>query len=99
MPLPGAHESANRDSADLEKANTIEGSHDNAIKPNQDKPEAAKQQPSNLQTILVLAAAFLNIFLVAVDRTIISTVCEHPIEQTNLANFIWPGHTSDYRRL
>ncbi|RDL37705.1 Uncharacterized protein BP5553_05138 [Venustampulla echinocandica] len=96
MSSPEAHESVNTttgDQVDLEKANAGEVSHDgNAIKPDQGKPDAAKLQQSNLQTILILAAAFLGMFLVAVDRTIISTAIPRITDDFHsLSDVSWYG--------
>jgi MFS family permease len=41
----------------------------------QPKQGKEKPKPSTTSTVLILAPAFLSMFLVAIDRTIISTVC------------------------
>lgn len=57
-----------------------------AVKPpdNSGKPNDASQKSMDLRTVLLLVSVFLSMFLVAVDRTIISTVCSHPINRAKI---------------
>ena len=58
---------------------------DNAVKADQRKVGDPDEKPSKLELVLLLAAVFLSMILVFVDRTIISTVREHPIERASLS--------------
>lgn len=71
---PEVTKSATGDSANLNKTKASETSHNNAVKPNQSTPEDPNRKPTTLRTVLLLFSVFLSMFLVAVDRTIISTV-------------------------
>lgn len=55
---------------------------DNAVKPDGSKAGDPDEKPSKLELLLLLVSVFLSMFLVAVDRTIISTVRVHSIEQS-----------------
>ncbi len=85
MPHPATPEnptSATADSVDSEVTKVGDTPHDNAVKPNQGKPGDPDQKPSTLELVLLLVSVFLSMFVVAVDRTIISTVPVPPIEQS-----------------
>ena len=56
------------ESIDSGQTMASEMSHDNVVKPD------PNEKPSTLRTALLLVSVFLSMFLVAVDRTIISTV-------------------------
>ncbi len=61
-----------------EKAPAGKTPHDDVAKPDlseHDEP-VPDQKPVTLRTALLLVSAFLSMFLVAVDRTIISTACK-----------------------
>lgn len=62
------------DSVDSEVTKAGETSHDDAVNSTQFKPDHQDQKPSTLETVLLLVSVFLSMFLVAVDRNIISTV-------------------------
>lgn len=49
-------------------------SNGDTIKPENPKPSEPADQLSSLKTFLLIGSVFLAMFLVAVDRTIISTV-------------------------
>ena len=70
--------SATRESTDtdLEKAKAAQSAH-----------KEADQKSMDLRTVLLLLSVFLSMFLVAVDRTIISTVCSQLSERAG----IWRG--------
>ena len=58
---------------------------DDAVKPDQSKAGDPDEKPSKLELFLLLAAVFLSMILVFVDRTIISTVREHsPLNRASL---------------
>ena len=56
-------------------------SHEVAVKRDSGKPDDPSQQESTTK-IFVLISVFLSMFLVGLDRTIISTVWIQPIEQS-----------------
>ena len=66
--------SAAGDSSDLDATRAGEVSHDVAVKRDLSKPGDTYQEQSVTRNILVLVSVFISIFLVALDRTIISTV-------------------------
>lgn len=74
--------SAIGNSVDSEVTEAGETSHGDVVNPDQSKPDHRDQKPLTLETVLLLVSVFLSMFLVAVDRTIISTVCVHSIEQS-----------------
>ncbi|KAL9038867.1 MAG: hypothetical protein Q9214_005111 [Letrouitia sp. 1 TL-2023] len=79
---------------DLAKPTTQAGdtSHDAAIKDDASKPDKTQQKLSNTKTILLLVSAFLSMFLVALDRTIISTAIPQITNDFNsLADVGWYG--------
>lgn len=83
-------------------ANIDDTVHDNAVKPNQSESGDPDQKPTNLELVFLLMSVFLSMFLVAVDRTIISTVRYTPLNRASIhfsrraatpcADLIWPGH-------
>lgn len=79
---PGNTTSAIGDSVDSEVTKAGETSHDNAVNSTHSKPDHQDQKLSTLETTLLLVSVFLSMFLVAVDRTIISTVRVHSLEQS-----------------
>ena len=58
---------------DLEKTKTAQSAH-----------KEAGQKSMDLRTVLLLISVFLSMFLVAVDRTIISTVCSQSIKRASI---------------
>ena len=62
------------DSVDSEMTKVGKTTDDNAVKPDQSKAGGADEKPSKIELVFLLAAVFLSMFLVFVDRTIISTV-------------------------
>lgn len=70
------------ESVDSEMTKAGMTTDDNAVKADQSKAGDPDEKPSKLELVLLLAAVFLSMILVFVDRTIISTVREHPIEQS-----------------
>ncbi|EXJ80874.1 hypothetical protein A1O3_07161 [Capronia epimyces CBS 606.96] len=84
--------SAAGDSADLEKGKADGTSQHGPITPDQSKPNSTDQKPSTLQMVLLLVAVFLSMFLVAVDRTIISTAIPRITDEFNsLPDVGWYG--------
>ena len=69
-------------SVDSESTQVGETTHDDAVKPDQSKSGGPNEKSSNLELVLLLLSVFLSMFVVAVDRTIISTVRIHSIEQS-----------------
>ena len=72
--------SPTEESVDSETTKVGKPIEDNAVKPDQGKPGGPDEQISKVELVLLLASVFLSMFLVFVDRTIISTVRVHPIE-------------------
>ena len=72
--LAQADKSATPDSLGVGDANAGEPSYDNAMRLNQGKLSGVDVKQSALRTVLLLVSVFLSMFLVALDRTIISTV-------------------------
>lgn len=70
------------ESVDSELTKVGQTTDDNAVKPDQSKAGDANKKPSKIELVLLLSAVFLSMFLVFVDRTIISTVRVPPIEQS-----------------
>lgn len=70
------------ESVDSELTKVGQTTDDNAVKPDQSKADDANKKPSKIELVLLLSAVFLSMFLVFVDRTIISTVRVPPIEQS-----------------
>ena len=66
--------SPHTDPADSQNQKSVEGSRDDVVKPDQNKSTEPDAKSSTLKTFLLLVAVFLSMFLVAIDRTIISTV-------------------------
>ena len=62
------------DSASLDKSQAVETSHDVAAERDSSKPDDIYQEQSRPRVILLLTSVFMSMFLVALDRTIISTV-------------------------
>jgi hypothetical protein len=73
MTLQSANSAAG-DSSDLSTTQAGETSHDVAVKHDMSKPDDTYQELSSPRTILLLISVFMTMFLVALDRTIISTV-------------------------
>lgn len=71
---PQSAKSAAGDSSDLATTQAGETSHDVAAKRDPSKPDDPQQKQSTTRTVLLLISVFLSMFLVALDRTIISTV-------------------------
>jgi len=71
---PKGAKSAAGDSSDVATTHAGETSPDVASKPDASKPDDPQQKPSTLRTVLLLISVFGTMFLVALDRTIISTV-------------------------
>lgn len=71
---PGSPRVAIGDPADLGKTKAGETSHDIAVRQDPNKRDDPDRKASALRTILLLISVFLSMFLVAIDRTIISTV-------------------------
>ena len=74
--------SPTEDSLDSQMTKVGETTHDDAVKPDQSKAGDSDEKPSKLELVLLLVSVFLSMFVVAVDRTIISTVRVHSIEQS-----------------
>lgn len=73
---------ATADSVDSQVTKVPDDIHDNAVKPDESKPGDPDQKPSTLELVLLLSAVFLSMFVVGVDRTIVSTVPLHSMEQS-----------------
>lgn len=66
--------SAARESSDLGRTQAGGTSHDSAAKNAPNSPDDIYQGQSITRVALVLISAFMSMFLVALDKTIISTV-------------------------
>ena len=62
------------DTVDSEKTQAGEMSPDHAVEPAQSKTDNVDKKQSTLQTVLLIISVFLAMFLVIMDRTIVSTV-------------------------
>jgi hypothetical protein len=71
--LPNANSAAG-DVSDLDTTHAGEIFHDAAVERDLSKPDDTYQQQSALRIIFLLVSVFMSMFLVALDRTIISTV-------------------------
>ena len=74
--------SLTEDPAKSDMTSIGEKTDDNAVKQDQSKAGKPDEKLWTLQLVLVLVAIFLSLFLVAVDRTIISTVRVHSTGQS-----------------
>lgn len=70
--------SAAGDPSDLGTTQAGETPHDVAVKQDPDKSDDTYQEQSAARVSLLLISVFMSMFLVALDRTIISTVSELP---------------------
>ena len=62
------------DSSDLGTTQAGEGSYDVAVKHDTSKPDDTYQEQSATRVTFLLISVLMSMFLVALDRTIISTV-------------------------
>ena len=67
----------------LEKTKAVESPHNNGVKPSPGKSNDAGQKSMDLRTVLLLISVFLSMFLVGLDRTIISTVSSYTINRAS----------------
>ncbi|KAL2215028.1 putative MFS aflatoxin efflux pump [Thermoascus aurantiacus ATCC 26904] len=89
---PKGAKSAAGDSSDVATTHAGETSPDVASKPDASKPDDPQQKPSTLRTVLLLISVFGTMFLVALDRTIISTAIPQITDEFNsLADVGWYG--------
>ena len=99
---PAAEDSSNLDTKQASKT-----SYDVIVK-NDLKSDDTYQEQSRTRTIFLLISVFMSMFLVALDRTIISTVRVHSIERNTHSDGscccaaslctdpLWLGHTSNH---
>jgi hypothetical protein len=66
--------SAAGDSSDLGTKQADESFHNDVTKDDLSKPNNTYQEQSPMRVIVLLISVFVSMFLVALDRTIISTV-------------------------
>ncbi|MCJ1314764.1 hypothetical protein MMC15_000076 [Xylographa vitiligo] len=92
---PTTSQSANAaagDSASLDKSQAVETSHDVAAERDSSKPDDIYQEQSRPRVILLLTSVFMSMFLVALDRTIISTAIPQITDEFNsLPDVGWYG--------
>ena len=69
------------DSSDLDTTQTGEASYNAAVKRDTSKPNETYREQSAARVTLLLISVLMSMFLVALDRTIISTVWVHSNEQ------------------
>ncbi|KAG6007650.1 hypothetical protein E4U21_005731 [Claviceps maximensis] len=70
----------------------VEQQNGESFRPDAAKPAEASQKHSSLKTILLIASVFMAMFLVAVDRTIISTAIPEITHDFNSLNDVgWYG--------
>ncbi|KAA8643763.1 MDR family MFS transporter [Aspergillus tanneri] len=95
MPHPVSPESAKCmtiHSAESDKIKPTETARDNTPRLGQNKPRVADEKVFTNKTILLIASVFLSMFLVAVDRTIISTAIPVITDEFNsLSDIGWYG--------
>lgn len=71
---PQSVHSAAGDSSNVDTTRASEASHDAAANSDLSKPEDTYQEQSATRVVLLLISVFMSMFLVSLDRTIISTV-------------------------
>jgi hypothetical protein len=71
---PGAARSTAGESSNLSTTNTDDAFSDDAGKNNANEPADTYVKQSTIKVVLLLVSVFLSMFLVALDRVIISTV-------------------------
>ena len=75
-------------SSDLGTTKTVETSNNVEVKDNASKPDDSYQEQSATKVALLLTSVLLSMFLVALDRTIISTVRLHGNKSTSYAQLL-----------
>ncbi|KAK9358832.1 major facilitator superfamily domain-containing protein [Lipomyces starkeyi] len=89
---PQSANSAAGDSSDLGTTQAGETSHDVAVKRDLSKPDYTYQEQSATRIIFLLISVFMSMFLVALDRTIISTAIPQITDEFNsLPDVGWYG--------
>ena len=69
------------------------------VQPKLSKFSESEQKLSNPRTVALLISVFLSMLLVAVDRTIVSTVMTKTLIEVDLANRLLLGHPEHHRRV
>ncbi|KAF7553509.1 hypothetical protein G7046_g7087 [Stylonectria norvegica] len=84
--------STTRDLPDVGEKKPVEESRNDAGEQPQNKPDEPKQTAAALKTTLLLVSVFLSMFLVAVDKTIISTAIPRITDEfDSLSDVGWYG--------
>lgn len=80
------------DSPDLGTTQVGETSHDAAVKHDTVKSDGTYQEQSAARVSLLLISVFMSMFLVALDRTIISTVSTFHLTEPIVRRILPSGH-------